>query len=393
LITKYEPTKLYYKVIENLAHINLLRGGARSSKTNSLLAMSVRWLWTGYIGDQHIPTGEAIILRETMPALKRTVMREFIDMLHLQGIINFIDWRKSTFEFFYQGRRIAFMPMDDESKVLGMQPVWFWINEGNKAPFNIFSQLILRTENMCFLDYNPFDMYGWINQELEIKRSQVIKDVALTVSTYRDNPHLPEVIIKEIESLKLLDKDLYKVYNTGQWVAMRGLVYTQYTTIDELPEGGKRVIGMDFGFTHHSAMCMVVIDGDNMYLEELFFERENLTSDLIAYCRENEITGLIIADESRPEAIREMKLAGLWVKKSKKGADSVKQGINNMKLYKMHVTKGSVNLLKELNQYKWAELPDGTPKEEPVKAFDDLLDAARYANTYLHKGSRKIRFL
>ena len=133
--------------------------------------MAVRWLWTGYIGSQHIPKGEAIILRETMPALKRTVMREFIDMLHIQGIMNYIDWRKSTFEFFYKGRRISFMPMDDESKVLGMQPVWFWINEGNNAPFNIFSQLILRTENMAFLDYNPFDMYGWINQELEIKRS------------------------------------------------------------------------------------------------------------------------------------------------------------------------------------------------------------------------------
>jgi len=213
------------------------------------------------------------------------------------------------------------------------------------------------------------------------------------VSTYRDNPHLPEVIVKEIESLKLLDKDLYKVYNTGQWVAMRGLVYTQYTTIDELPEGGKRVIGMDFGFTHPAAMVMVVLDGDNMYLEELFFEREKLTSDLIAYCRDNEITGLMIADESRPEAIKQMKLAGLWVKKSKKGADSVKQGINNMKLYKMHVTKASVNLLKELHQYKWAEFPDGTPKEEPVKAYDDLLDAARYANTFLHKSTRRIKFL
>ena len=374
--------------------VNLLRGGARSSKTNSLLAMAVRWLWTGYIGKQHIPKGEAIILRETMPALKRTVMREFIDMLHIQNLLQFVDWRKSTFEFFYDGRRIAFMPMDDESKVLGMQPVWFWINEGNKAPFNIFSQLILRTENMCFLDYNPFDMYGWINQKLEIERTLALKDVALTVSTYRDNPHLPATIIKEIESLKLLDKDLYKVYNTGQWVAMRGLVYTQYTTVNKMPETGQRVIGLDFGYTSAMGMVEVVLDGDNMYLNELFFAREKLTSDIIDYCKEHlQLSDLIIADESRPEAIKQMTMAGLWVRKSKKGADSVKQGINNMKLYKMHVTKSSVNLLKELNQYKWAEHPDGTPKEEPVKAFDHLLDGARYGNSYLHRSSRKIKIL
>ena len=393
-LIKYKPTQVYDNVVNNLRRVNLLRGSARSSKTNSMLAIAVRWLWTGYIGEKHIPTGDALILRETMPSLKRTVMREFLDMLHMQGMLKFIDWRKTQNEFFYKGRRIAFMSMDDETKILGMQTVWFWENEANNAPFNIFSQLLMRCEQMCFLDYNPFDMFGWINQELEIKRMNMIKDVALTVSTYRDNPYLPQGIIDEISNLKHLDDDLYKVYNLGEWVVMRGLVYSGYTIVDHMLVTGKRVLGLDFGFTHAAAIVEVVMAGNDIYLNEIFYEKEMLTSDLILFLKASGNDRVqIIADNSRPEAIAEMKRHALRVKRSKKGADSVRHGINNVKLYKMHVTKNSHNLIRELQQYKWATDKDDIPKEEPVKMFDDCLDAVRYAVSHLHRDGGRLKII
>ena len=362
-----------------------------------MLAIFVKWLWTGKIGPLTIANGDVIILRETMPAMRRTVMREFIDMLHLQNIIQFIDWRKSTHEFFYKGRRIAFMPADQESKILGMQTVMFWMNEPNNVEFNIFMQLLMRCENMAFLDYNPFDSMGWINQELELKRMiNKPEEVNLTISTYKDNPHLHEGIIKEIEGLAEVDEALFEVYNSGAWATLTGLVYKNYTI--ELPppkffENSAAVLGLDFGFSHPAAIVLVLMFGKDIFLQELFFAREALTSDLIDFLYSRNLhTMVIIADNARPEAIKEMKKNGLKVKPARKGRDSVKQGINNVKLYNIFVSPESTNLINEFRRYRWHEKQE-EQTEEPVKLYDDCLDAARYGVNYLHRGSSRIKIL
>jgi phage terminase large subunit len=218
-----------------------------------------------------------------------------------------------------------------------------------------------------------------------------IGDVHLDVSTYHDNPFLPQSIRDEIESLKHLDRDLYNIYSLGKWTKMKGLIYPNYELYDEDPDGGRMVIGLDFGYTHPMGVVQVIMKGNDIYLKELFYEREKITSDLIESLFEVR-TKKFIADNSRPEAIRELKNNGFNVKPSKKGADSVKHGIMLVKLYNMKVHKGSVNLQQELQRYKWAEARDGVQKEEPVKQWDDLLDAVRYAVTYLHKGGR-IKFI
>jgi phage terminase large subunit len=49
----------------------------------------------------------------------------------------------------------------------------------------------MRTENKIYVDFNPDDEQVWINQELEIKRSNEIGDVEVIVSNYKDNSFLP----------------------------------------------------------------------------------------------------------------------------------------------------------------------------------------------------------
>jgi phage terminase large subunit len=45
----------------------------------------------------------------------------------------------------------------------------------------------------------------------------------------------------------------------------------------------------------------------------------------------------------------------------------------------MAVTSRSVNLIKELRNYKWREDKNGRVLNEPVDAFNHAIDAARYA--------------
>jgi phage terminase large subunit len=388
-----ETTEVYKLVTKDLKKINLLRGGARSSKSYSLEQISLKWLWTGYIGDRLIETGEALILRETMPALRRTILKEFITMLHDTGIMPYIEWKKSFNEFKYQGRQISFFSLDEESKVLGIQSAWFWINEGNPVSYNIFNQLLIRCENFCFLDYNPFDPSGWINQQLELKRLPLRGDVSLTVSTYKMNPYLPKTIIEEIEGLAMTDPQLFQVYNKGEWAELTGLIYHGFKEVDYAIEG-KTVIGLDFGYSDPMALIEITLNAKTkeLLVKELYYEREKTIDDLIQFINEkgyNTRDYLYIADSADPEKIERIKRAGIRIKKARKGKSSIRNGIDTVKQYSILVysddDNSSDNIISELHKYKWKEDREGESLEEPIDKFNHALDAIRYGTDYLHK--------
>jgi len=56
------------------------------------------------------------------------------------------------------------------------------------------------------LDFNADDEDVWINTELEQRRKQQEKDVAVIVSNYKHNTYLPSSLVKEIELLEKTDK-------------------------------------------------------------------------------------------------------------------------------------------------------------------------------------------
>lgn len=70
----------------------------------------------------------------------------------------------------------------------------------------------MRTNYRIFIDFNPDDEDIWINTEIEQKRQYEEGDVAVIVSTYRDNPFLHEQIIKELERLEKTDPIWWQVY-------------------------------------------------------------------------------------------------------------------------------------------------------------------------------------
>jgi len=62
-----------------------------------------------------------------------------------------------------------------------------------------------------------------------------------------------------------------------------------------------------------------------------------------------------------------------------KGKDSILAGSDVLKRYKMKVTKRSVNLIRELKNYKWREDQAGKATNIPIDKFNHGIDAVRYA--------------
>lgn len=95
-----------------------------------------------------------------------------------------------------------------------------------------FFQLNIRTKYKVIIDFNPDDEDIWINKEIEQKRQYTKKDVAVIVSTYKDNKFLSKEEVEEIENIKEVDPVLRQVYGEGQYGKMTGRIYNNWEVVD-----------------------------------------------------------------------------------------------------------------------------------------------------------------
>ena len=92
----------------------------------------------------------------------------------------------------------------------------------------------------------------------------------------------------------------------------------------------------------------------------------------------------IIADSAEPKTIEELYQysrtngGSFNIHPADKGPDSVFHGIQTVNGYKLHITKRSVNLQKEIKGYAWKVDKNGRVLDEPVKFNDDGMNGMRY---------------
>jgi len=387
---KYKTTRVYHDVVNNIKRVNCLRGGTRSTKSFSLTQMAVRWLMYGKIGNLSIPSGDFFILRESFPALRRTVLKDFEMILSHEGFMPYVNHIKTTHEFKRDKRTISFFSADDESKIHGPQNTIFWINEATAVPEKVFNQLIFRCSHFCFLDYNPNNPESYIKHRIEDDRMLNDKDVSLDISTVYDNPFLTKVQFKEI--LKIKDEDLRKIYLQGAWAELSGLIFPNVELIDTLPiDFEAQRFGIDFGWVDPTTLIEVRKKDNNLYLHEHLYSPEVTNNKLADICHENINGSKAIADSASPLQIKELVNRGIRVRPAKKGPDSLLKGINTMKSYNLFVTKSSINLIKEFKTYKWQKDKEDNIIQKPIDDYNHGIDAARYAISDITK--RKFAFL
>lgn len=374
--------------------INLLRGGTRSSKSFSLMQMVFLWLLTGKVGKHTIKKGNFIIIRATMPALKATVMKDFNEYLIETGTYGRIDHKKTVNTYTFRRRTVEFLSVDDEEKLKGRESTMFWINEADSVSFITFNHLLMRCKKFCWIDINPSNSDSWIKTNLEDDRMINRKDVNLMISTYKDNPYLNREMIKEIEELEMTDLELYKVYTLGEWAKLTGKVFKNWETIDvdDFPTDMKIGYGLDFGFSNDpTALIRCAIKEDFLYLDQVFFEKELLNSEIAELIRENcKRNEPIVADSAEPKTIRDLQTQNQRVIASLKGKDSVKHGIQKMRQYKIRITNDSLDLITEFQRYKWKTDSLGHPTNEPIDKYNHGIDAARYYLSRVNQFKMKI---
>jgi phage terminase large subunit len=345
-------------------------GGSRSSKTYSLCQMIIVYS----LQNKGKVTS---IIRKTFPALRATVMRDFLEIMKEMDLYDVNSHNKSEHIYtFPNGSIVEFFSVDDEQKIRGRKRDLAWCNEANELFYDDFTQLNMRTEWKLIFDYNPSESASWL-YELPKEESILIK------STYRDNPFLPDSIRRQIEDLKRTDESLYQIYALGEKAISKSNIYSNWTFVKHRPaKFVNYVYGLDFGYNHPTALMRVYWCESDIYIEPVIYESYLTTTNLIEKMDqlgvEKHIT--IVADYARPEIIAEMNNAGYDVQNANK---VVKKGIDNIKTFGVFCEDES-RIKKEYENYKWKKIGDQIT-DEPVKLWDDAMDAVRYAGTYIRK--------
>jgi phage terminase large subunit len=359
-----------YAAIEGPHRFIINEGGSRSSKTYSLCQLMIIYCLQN--------SGKVVsIIRKTFPALRATVLRDFIEILKEMDIYSVDCHNKSEHIYtFSNGSIVEFFSVDDEQKIRGRKRDIAWCNEANELYFDDFTQLNMRTEFKLIFDYNPSDSSSWL-YELPKEESILIK------STYRDNPFLPQSIRAQIEDLKRTDEALYQIYALGEKAISKSNIYSNWTFLQHRPSRFVNyVYGLDFGYNHPTALMRVYWCDNDIYIEPVIYESYLTTTMLIEKMQGMNIehTVTIMADYSRPEIIQEMNIAGFDVQNANK---VVKKGIDNVKTFGVFC-QDHKELKREYENYKWKKIGDFIT-DEPVKLFDDAMDAVRYATTHIRQ--------
>jgi phage terminase large subunit len=116
-------------------------------------------------------------------------------------------------------------------------------------------------------------------------------------------------------------------------------------------------------------------------VNEYDFDTDNLVDEIQAIIGPPYGDLIIYADNSRPEAIEEMRRQGFsGIKACTKGPNSVVEGIDWLQDRFIYIDESCIGLHNEIESYQWEkDKKTGERLPKPVKVNDDCEDSCRYA--------------
>jgi phage terminase large subunit len=357
-----DTTITFENLLDSTKRVSHHLGGSRSGKTFACL----QYLIVEGLKEKL----DITIVRKTVPSLKRTVMKDFKEILTGLGIWNESEFNVSDRTYkFDNGTTFLFLNTDDPEKLRGVKSNILFIDESTEVDEESFFQLSIRTTGKIMLAYNPTcSPFHWLRQMDNCDRF---------VTTYKDNPYLPKETIRAIEDLERTNPKKWTIYGKGEYAANDKAIY-QFEVVDEV-QGEWVGFGLDWGWNDPLAMVAVFRNGDNLYIDEVIYESQLPIGELIKKLR---VIGIekdeIWCDSSEPRNIEELYRSGFNARGVVKGPDSRKFGIGVLQNYKLHITKRSQNIINEMYGYEYVTDKYGYVTDTPQDGFDHTLDALRY---------------
>jgi phage terminase, large subunit, PBSX family len=378
--------------------------GSRGSKKSKTTALFFIYSMMKY------PGANLLVVRKVYRTLKDSCFTDLKWAINILGVQDYWSVKESPLEIIYipTGQKILFRGLDDPLKVTSITVetgnlCWAWIEEAyeinKEQDFNMLDESIRGTVEeplykQITLTFNPWNERHWLK-----KRFFDVEDENIMAKTtnYKCNEWLDDSDKKLFEDMKKNNPRRYQVAGLGNWGIVEGLVYENWKEkefdVNEISKrkGVKSAFGLDFGYTNDpSAFFCGLIDVANKEIyvfDEIYknaMKNRQIAEEIIrkGYGKEK-----IVADSQEPKSIDELYDLGLkGIRKSRKGRDSINNGVQYIQDYKIIIHPRCVNFITEISNYMWDKDKFDNPVNKPVDNFNHLMDAMRYALESYSKG-------
>lgn len=392
-----KPAKVFNKQIyDNLFDydhfIEVWYGGASSGKSHGVVQKVVlkackKWPYPRKI----------LWLRKVDRTIKDSIFADVLDCLSTWRLLPLCKVNKSDRTInLPNGAVFLFKGMDDPEKIKSIKGLSDVVmEEASEFTLDDYTQLTLRLrepkhqQRQLFAMFNPVSKLNWTYKQWFAPGVKVDpKRVSIHQSTYKDNHFLDEENIATIENLKITNPAYYKIYTLGEFATLDKLVFPTFEkrrlradSLNKFPS----LFGLDFGYTNDPSVFIHVkadVKSKVLYVLEEYVKKGMLNDEIaqaiksLGYAKEK-----ITADAAEKKSIAEIKRNGIYrIRPAEKGPNSVVQGVNFLKEFKIVVDDRCVKTIEELENYTYKK--DKATNEytnEPVDSYNHCIDAIRYA--------------
>lgn len=351
----YSLTTTTKKLAKQRRRIRFVAGGTSAGKTISILQLLIDDAQT-----DKIPTLTSVV-SESFPHLRRGAMRDFANIMQEHGYWKQDRWSKTDYTYTFEtGSKIEFFSTDQPSKVRGPRRDRLFMNEANNNPYEAWDQLMVRTKEYGWADWNPTNEF-WAYTDIIPTR----EDVDFITVTYKDNEGLDPAIVADIEAHKI-NKQWWRVYGEGKLGEVEGKVFTDWAIIDEVPHEARLVVrGMDFGYAQDpTALCDIYYYNGGYIIDELIYRKGMMNSDIAnLILNQAHPNVLTIADSAEPKSIADLQMMGVSVigveKAGAGGMNFTNAAIKHVQEQRMSITKRSTNFIKSYRNFMWETDKEG----------------------------------
>lgn len=403
-------TKKFYRVCR----------GSKGSKKSKTTALDLMLKLMKY------PEANLLVVRKVFGTLQQSCYTDLQWAIDRLGIGDYWECRVNPLSITHKktGQMILFRGMDDPLKLASITVrkgylCWVWIEEAyeitNEADFDKLMMSIrgyLPPETGLWkqvtLTFNPWSEHTWLKNRFWDNPPEKDKDQIFTkVTTFRCNEWLGPDDLFRYESMYQRNPRAARVICDGDWGISEGLVYEDWEEKEFDPyeimksPTVKPAFGLDFGYAiSYNAFVAVLIDVGKrtLWVYDEMYEKGLSNIDiakrltLMGYAKEE-----IWADSAEPKSIYELQngftteetddngevVLRHWqlprLRAALKGPDSLSNGIQNLQSYHMIIHPRCRNTIIELNNYCWDTDKDGNYTGKPIKDYDHMMDALRYA--------------
>lgn len=348
-------------------------GGTSSSKTYSELQLLYQIAIARHLKKRPVVIS---VVSESLPHLKLGAIRDFEGFLRRKGLYDDSQIDHTNHKYYFGDSFIEFFAADI-GKATGPRRNILLLNEVNNIPLPVVRELVQRTDETIFYDFNPTEDF-WISEEVFTLPS---REFILLKSNHLDNDYLSPAIRREIELRADRDPNYRRVHIDVEFGSNEGLIFRDWKLCDAMPATDKRIIGVDFGFTNDPTVITDVRqNGGEWWADEVIYQTGMHNNDIARVIKSLNLPASIrvVCDSADPKSIDDLKRMGIRAEPCVKGPDSIRNGIDHINSMPLNVTRRSVNAHKELRNYRWRMDKSGKSMNEPVDMWNHFIDSLRY---------------